>query len=270
MEYHSTEQFASYCMENGIPAVPALCVDQFYVFSHEGGLFLVYPFREGKHLKQDEITFEHAKAIAVTFHQLHHLGYGQEQQKPKLHCNLYTNEHFLQLIEKFANKDLLLVKETLLQWNHYFRVIAKVAEKELVFSHSDMHPFNVLWDGEKPAIIDWESANWVNPIQELVGFSLEWCGIMFGSLNMERFQEMMRAYSFLGFRFTTSFSQGFYMWIGCSFLPWLEFNLQRVTSDSFDNEEAERGKKLLEEELIPALLCLIKNEQEILKNKRLL
>ena len=52
-----------------------------------------------------------------------------------------------------------------------------------------MHPWNVLWSHKNPSIIDWESSNWINPVQEIVGYSLEWCGVMSGKLNFSRFKE---------------------------------------------------------------------------------
>ena len=46
--------------------------------------------------------------------------------------------------------------------------VQEVLSQNLVISHRDLDPKNVLWHGEEALVIDWEAAGYVNPYQELL------------------------------------------------------------------------------------------------------
>ena len=43
-----------------------------------------------------------------------------------------------------------------------------------VISHRDLDPKNVMWNYNKPVLIDWESAGYINPMQDLIETAIYW------------------------------------------------------------------------------------------------
>lgn len=125
---------------------------------------------------------------------------------------------------------------------------------------------NVLWDKHaKPHIIDWEAAGLVNPGLELIGFSLEWAGIMHaGRVALSLLRTFIKSYLAAGCTINPqSLETFFYGWLGNCLLGWLELNLRRTLQQiSKQADEIILGKKILQE-LYPTFKYL-QEQQDIL------
>ncbi len=69
-----------------------------------------------------------------------------------------------------------------------------ILAKNMVISHRDMEPKNVIWDGMNPSVIDWEASGYVNPYQELLEVVNYWADDGKGSLYKEYFDTIIEAY----------------------------------------------------------------------------
>jgi Phosphotransferase enzyme family len=172
---------------------------------------------------------------------------------PLPHFDLFSNEHWAKIIYKSKNLKLLELLLAILQWNdRYHAAIPKLNEHYLL-SHRDLHYNNVLWDNLTPSIIDWESAGSTNPIQEIIGFALEWSGIIKSTFRKEIFDAIIYTYAPQGFPKNTPVKEAFYGWLGNSVLGWTEFNIRRAYDKSSSITERSRGLSILTETMIPCL-----------------
>lgn len=70
-----------------------------------------------------------------------------------------------------------------------------VLSGNIVISHRDLDPKNVMWSSEgQPVIIDWEAAGWVNPAQELMEVALYWSDFESGHIRKADFCAVIHAY----------------------------------------------------------------------------
>ena len=120
-------------------------------------------------------------------------------------------------------------------WNQKTCDSEKYLSKMTVISHRDLDPKNVLWNGEKPSIIDWEAASYVNLYQELLEVVNSWTDDGTGKLVEERYCELIDAYSSYIDINTVIRDEVFHgSYIGM--LGWLEYNVKRALGMEVSDE----------------------------------
>jgi thiamine kinase-like enzyme len=261
--YELTEHIANEFHLKGLPAIAAL-----NVFSYNEGIYIIYPFASGKTLSFTEIDVCHAKIIGSLFKDLHALNPQIKLDDPLPHFDLFSNDHWTAIIKNSGETKLLGLLPTILEWNNSYHASILELNKNILISHRDLHYHNVLWNNLIPSIIDWESAGLTNPIQESIGFALEWSGILHATFRKEIFDAILISYAPQGFAKNTPIQEAFYGWLGNSILGWTEFNIRRAYDKTFSTAEQSRGLAILKETMIPCL-AFIKEQSinEILFNK---
>lgn len=111
----------------------------------------------------------------------------------------------------------------------------------MVISHRDIDPKNVMWNHDRPIIIDWESANYINPIQDLTETAIYWSEGEKGSIDKERFLTFVGSYKkrFVSLKadWKMALINGFSGKLG-----WLEYSLKRsLWIECTDAEEQRLG-----------------------------
>ncbi|MBU3103958.1 aminoglycoside phosphotransferase family protein [Clostridium gasigenes] len=111
----------------------------------------------------------------------------------------------------------------------------------MVISHRDLDSKNVMWSKDKPIIIDWESAGYTNPIQELTETAIYWSENEKGNIDKERFFAFIggykKRYGTVKANWETVLVNGFLGKLG-----WLEYNLKRSLGiECTDEEEQQVG-----------------------------
>jgi len=79
-------------------------------------------------------------------------------------------------------------------WNENLIRASERLSSELVISHRDLDPKNVMWSEGKPYLIDWEAAGYVNPYQELLELLNYWADDGKGQLIKGSFDTLYNAY----------------------------------------------------------------------------
>lgn len=138
--------------------------------------------------------------------------------------------------------------------------------QETLISHRDLHCSNVLWEEYTPHVIDWESAGYTNPLQEIIGYGLEWAGIIQSQFDKNLFLHMLHSYKNQVQASNTAPEDAFFGWLGNSVMGWTEFNLRRAKEEAFNPHEQQRGIEILEKTMIPCLNFISKNMSELQKN----
>lgn len=264
--YEEAEQIATEFYKAQIPAVAALKIKSHFVHAFQDELYILYPFVEGSVQSVEELRGDHTQLMGQLFAALHSCELPISLLDKTPHYDVFEDDHWRTLIERFNHPRLTGLLPALIEWNNRYRACIPRLNQEILISHRDLHTSNVLWAGSSPHVIDWESAGYTNPLQEIIGFSLEWSGIIYSQLNEKLFSSMSRAYheqmTALGH---TRPLEGLFGWLGNSVMGWTEFNLRRALGDGFEADEQKRGAKIIEHTMTPCLSFIKTNLPKIIK-----
>lgn len=265
--YECSEEIAMTFSRQGISAVSAIRFHDHFVHKIQEKWFIVYPKVKGKIIPLNELTKAHALQIGKIFSRMHNLNFSINDVD-KAHYDKFSDEYWENLINQMKVKDLVDLIPTIKKWNKLYNEAILILDKDLRITHRDLHHINVLWDDNIPWIIDWESAGLMNPTMEIVGYSLEWAGIIFNhSINELFLEELLNAYSesLDNQSIKTPINSAFYGWLGHCILGWTEFNLRRSLGIvSNDEDEILLGKKILESRMIPCLHYLKEKDKSLI------
>lgn len=142
-------------------AVPLCAALEGRVTEVDGSWFIVYPWVEGAPVYAPDITAEHCRIMGDLLGRIHASGV----QVPGMEPNGDVRQPF----DWPALSDGCLPR-----WDAQAREGLCRLLGTQVISHRDLDPKNVLWQGMKPCIIDWEAAGYVNPWQELIELVNYW------------------------------------------------------------------------------------------------
>ncbi|MEK6733871.1 MAG: aminoglycoside phosphotransferase family protein [Pseudomonadota bacterium] len=200
--YNLTEEIASRFKELGISAIHA--INKLTIIDESG--FLVYPWVDAKSVLVP--TESQALKIATLLAKIHLI----DLKIPEIAEAIFPihSDEKLPDVMQAANKA-------------YLDAIP-VLKQNLVISHGDLDPKNVLWDKhDNPILIDWESARLINPTYEIINTSLDFSGN-----NQGLFIKMIEEYKNSGGILKgvdTAFAGVLGNWI-----DWLSFNIKRTNS----------------------------------------
>lgn len=115
----------------------------------------------------------------------------------------------------------------LLKINNAIRnVEIKLTEKDVIISHRDLDPRNIIWQNERPFIIDWEYAGLITTTLDLLIVAFNFAGLSLGNIpKIENFRAVVKGYE--AKRGSVTFDdKNKTLYLGYC-LDWLEFNLRR-------------------------------------------
>lgn len=261
--YEHSEQIANEMAKNAIPAVKALSFNNEYVINDNKDHYIIYPYIDGHLLDESKLTLEHARSIGELYSLIHSANI-HHAETDGAQYDYFDDAHWVKLIEHSKHSDLIALLPVILSWNQaYFQAIPAI-KQESVITHRDMHIQNVLWDSQsKPHIIDWESAGLMNPMLEIIGYGLEWSGIiLYQKVNIPFLKKLITVYNqHCSKTWTTSPHQAFMGWLGHCVLAWTEFNIRRMLGEiSSDKAEIIKGREIIEEKMIPCINYIKKEE----------
>lgn len=150
-----------------------------------------------------------------------------------LHKGQENNSEWVNLLLENINN--------LYDWTIQANESAKILASNMVISHRDLDPKNILWVQDNPIIIDWECAGYVNPTHELIETAIYWSENETGNIDKERFLTFISTYKnkvgTLQANWRIVLLNGFLGKLG-----WLEYNLNRsLRIECTDVEEQKMG-----------------------------
>ena len=265
--YELAETIANNFKQANIPAISALKINNQYVTLLGKKAYLIYPYVNGRTLSEKEITIHHVSRVGKIFAEMHTSNFNLPGVDTS-HYDLFSDDYWTQLIERCDCSKLDKLLPKILDWNNHYTASIPILNTELVVTHRDMHCKNVLWDKHgKPHIIDWESAGLMNPKLELIGYGLEWSGILLNHvINWPLFEALYGGYhEHCVEKLKTPVESAFWGWLGHCVLGWTAFNMQRMLGAiSKSQREIKLGKKITYNVMIPCLDYIIKHEKSIL------
>lgn len=245
VNYINSERIASY-LSSKIPGLPADKKDGKFVQNLNGQFYLVFQWAEGKSLKWSEIKTSHCEIIAGILAEIHQTDFSEltvphertDKGKP-IDWNNYLQQGKQECAEWVEGYQAIIDK--LQVWYASAIAATEYLEVDMMLSHRDLDPKNVLWQENKPLLIDWESAGFINPYQDLLETAIYWSANEDGEIDQQRLNSFMRGYKErsgeLYADWDVVLATGF-----SGKLEWLEYNLKRsLWIECADEQEQQMG-----------------------------
>lgn len=227
-----------------IPALPAFIFNGSALQEIDNQYYLVFHWVDGRSLYPYEINGSHAEKIGETLGDIHRMDFSCFHVKKHVPArNQLTDWNYY--LQKGKEKNEVWVSmmeeviDSLYKWNSQSEESVSLLSSEMVISHRDMDPKNVLWNNDCPMIIDWESAGYINPMQELIETALYWSENESGIIIKDRFFAFIKGYK----KKCVTLKADWKVVLSSIFsgkLAWLQYNLKRSLWIESNDEEDQR------------------------------
>lgn len=185
-------------LKSRIPLVAARRFQESSVIEDEDHYYVVFDWLEGASVFAPEITRQHCEQIGRILGKIHAANIQVDSmEKCKNVREVYAWNQYLKLAKEQNTECYQELKEHVSDIMHQDTIVVDSLEEGLksqVISHRDLDPKNVMWKASQPYVIDWESAGYVNPYQELVEVLNYWITDQDGTYNKEKFEALFQAY----------------------------------------------------------------------------
>lgn len=265
--YELSEHISHLFQAHGVSAISALQFDNRYVQQVDNKCFIIYPFVDG--MVKSIAKLEHAdfKKIGHLFASLHQAEITVEGLVQPQY-DVFEDMHWVSLIEQASLKELGELLDNILHWNHRFQESLGPLNQNLVITHRDLHPKNVLWDKHhNPYIIDWEACGLMNPILEVIGYGIEWGDLLSGNFQKKPTLAVYKEYHEQnGVTLSkNNIENAFFGWLGHCVLGWTEFNIRRMIGKiSSNSKEIELGQDIIRNKMVGCLQFIKHYEDKLI------
>lgn len=234
----------------GIPAITAILIDEKAICSIDNKDYMIYKWCEGHVLSSAQVRFDEGIKIAKILAKIHGANLESDKVK-KTEYYSFSDDDLKRIAQKATEQkasfaDILNRNlDKILQWNKEYLNSAKELQKNTVLSHGDLDPKNVIWSKDNEChIIDWESTQYVNPMQEILSVALDWSGatdqnfdknIFIGILS--EYQKSIKNPANYLIKFSAKEFKDAYWGVIGNWLAWLEYNIKRAVGEKADNKK---------------------------------
>ena len=243
--YARAEKIEGILEQAEIPIVPALCFDGKKMQELDGNNFYVFNWHDAKITDWDNITDEQSFLAGNTLGRIHSIGFDLDQSKsevgePEL-SRIDWKTYADQATQSNSESACLLQQnlELLDYAQHHLNKSRQLLPEITCISDEDMDPKNVMWEKEKPLVIDLECLDYGNPASDALQLALQWSGITTCNLKLNLLKSFFAGYHKAydnGFHDYTKIFGLAYTWI-----EWLEYNIQRALGTCTDEAERQMG-----------------------------
>ncbi|NUU62034.1 phosphotransferase [Paenibacillus agri] len=244
--YVRSEHIANAAAAAQIPGLPAKQYHGTSIQQVDQQFYLVFDWIPGRSLRPDEIQIGHCEKIGSILADIHRtdfsaLNLGDNNSEVR---QLVDWKFYLDKGQESHSEWVGLLLETLDKlkaWDNLAIESAKLLTQSMVVSHGDLDSKNVLWNQDQPVLIDWESAGYRNPMQDLIETALYWSEDEHGEVDKQRFFAFLSGYRRKGgtlqANWSTVLANGF-----LGKLNWLEYSLKRsLWIECTDEREQQLG-----------------------------
>lgn len=246
-EFTNSEKTAITFQKKHISCLPANTINNNIVHCVDGQYYILYSWIEGENLTFKTIDKEVCYKIGSLLAELHNTSIStfgvKESINPSNISNINVNwENFVKRGNGKPWQSIIKDNLSAIQlWTEKGNVAKQYNNKNLIISHKDLDIKNVLWNNNQPTIIDWESAGYTNPYEELMQVALYWSGYINRTINKDLFLAVLEGYEY-------KININCVNWdmilnnIYYNMLDWLHYNLKRsLNEECADKEEQKIG-----------------------------
>lgn len=181
-----------------VPVVPAINMDNSPVFNYKDDYYILFNWVNGVSVFPPNITSQQCVVMGEILGIMHTSTHEVSNlSKETLETQMYEWDYYLSLGKENSSKWVSTYEQSisdLKSWNKQLVEVSVELGNHLVISHRDLDPKNVMWHNNRPYLIDWEAAGYVNPYQELLEMLTYWADDNNGSLDKIKFMSMYDAY----------------------------------------------------------------------------
>lgn len=193
------EKVAKIAEENGISVERALEFENRIIHKMDEDYYMIFNWNYGSHFQPEDVTDETCNTIGELLAKIHNLDLSKIEAEKSKEMQIRTIDwNSLAKIAKEQNKyyykDLVENIEILYEINKKTNEALEYAKSNLIISHRDLIKKNILWNENKPTVIDWESSGYVNPTVELVQVCWNWANGDVGKFEFEKFGIIVNSY----------------------------------------------------------------------------
>ena len=238
---------------SSIPAVASCKIQGRQIHEIDGQYYMVFPWVEGNSVFPPDISKKHCEIIGDILGKMHRLNIALDEVKAEEDSvPIYEWDNYLQTARKQETQKAQAEEwffqyeksiRDIYAWNRAVCDVQDSLTKHMVISHRDLDPKNVIWDGFRAFLIDWEAAGYINPYQELLEIINYWADDGKGSLNKEYFDVIIKAYgrhiSLKNVEWERVLAGSY-----AGMLGWLAYNVKRALGiEASDEEEVRLGEE---------------------------
>ena len=239
--YRKAEKLEQIIEDAGIPVVAAITINGRKMQKVDDDYFYIFHWQNGSITDWNNITSEQCRQAGGIQARIHAIQPRYtDHTVPELSAinwAEYTAEAEQQgsVIAPLLNENSQLLNDAQDALNSARQALPDIE----CITNEDMDPKNVMWDEDKPVMIDLECLDYGNPVSHVLQLSLQWSGITTCALDLDKTGAFFDGYLETwdnGFRDYGSVLGLAYTWI-----EWLEYNITRALGRCQDESEQEMG-----------------------------
>ena len=251
-----SEKVSEIAIRSGITAIGALKVNNEVITKIDDNYYMIFEWIDGTTLKADEITEKHCEIIGEVLAKIHNIDFNEIEDEKRKNLNLeyYDWNKYIDLAEKNNKVYLNLLKqnvELLYELNEKSIKALRCANENLIISHTDLDRKNVMWQDDKPFIIDWEASGYINPTIELIQVAWYWSGGDIENIDYNKINTLINSYKDLYKGNIDKRIEELVYADNYGGLGWLDYNLKRslCIENNYEQDEIE----LAENEVVQSI-----------------
>ena len=231
-EFIRAENISEFFSVHGISAVSALRLNDEVIYTEGNVSVVVYSWIQGTSQLEKSTYLAQIEQIGKLLAKLHVIGKEYKDIGDILPFSSSSEEwesihQKVKGIDSEWGRSFIEQFSSIMSWNKQGETAFAFVSADLVVSHRDLNPQNILWDHQgSPHIIDWESAGAINPTLELFMNAIEWSMPEHGNVNVDesKFRAFVKGYcSVLGINETIL--EACFCFSVANLLDWLKFNI---------------------------------------------
>ncbi|MGG4166468.1 aminoglycoside phosphotransferase family protein [Rossellomorea vietnamensis] len=244
-KYLNSEKVSNF-VSNFVPAISAEKINEDFIQRVNDQYYLVFKWLDGETLRQINIDNRHCEEIGRILADIHMTDFSSlgitNEINDKNH--IIDWDYYLEKgkDERLEWVEILLENiDNLKKWNSIATEANQVLALNMVISHRDLDPKNVMWKHYKPVLIDWESAGFINPMHDLIETALYWSTSEIGEIDKQKFFSFIRGYKERYGEVHSDWRRVLSNGLNGK-LDWLEYSLKRsLWIECTDEEEHKMG-----------------------------
>lgn len=249
LQHTINSEIVSNALADVIPLVAAKCFEGKHIIEFDGSFYVIFDWLDGKSVFVPNISEYHCEQVGRILGKIHAADIKVAGMEKSRDCRIVYDWNMLLEKARQSNTKCFSVLEEniadIIRWDeHVVSALQQLSENQVI-SHRDLDPKNIMWKNDKPYIIDWEAAGYVNPFQELIEVLNYWIPDETGKYNKAKFDVLIQAY-------TESMNICNVNWdviLDCSFdgmLGWLEYNIKRAVGMEGGANDLQEGMQQTE------------------------
>lgn len=251
-----SEKVAEIAIQNKITAIGAMKINNDIIKKIDDSYYMIFEWLDGRTLKANEITEKHCEIIGEVLAKIHNIDFTEieDEKRKNIDLEYFEWNRYYDLAERHNKVYANLLKQNidlLYKLNEKSIKALEYANKNLIISHTDLDRKNVMWQGNKAFIIDWEASGYINPTIELIQVAWYWSGGDIENIDYNKFEILIKSYKKYYKGNIDKKAEELVYADNYGGLGWLDYNLKRLLciENNYEQDEIE----LAENEVIQSI-----------------